>query len=460
MTKCTLYLVDDDPEIREGLTMSLESEYKLKSFSDAEAAIKAIKKIQPDLVLLDIGLPNMDGLEALKIIKEISSEIIVIMITAYEDINSVIYAMKIGAYDYVIKPLYLESLEKTLENAYNTIRLKKEVQILQEKYLLDNIPCFIGESDSIQEVMDVIGMVAKSLTTPILILGETGTGKELIAKAVHFRSPNFRGPFITVNCASIPKELTESELFGYERGAFSGAKSTGKKGLVEEAAKGTLFLDEVGELTLEGQAKLLRFLESGEFYKVGGTKKLHVQTRIVSATNKNLEEMIAQNLYRSDLYFRLSVIKIRVPSLNERKEDIIPLARYYFLAFCNKFSKELSKISSQVEAALMNRSWPGNIRELKNLLERGVLTCKGSELTMQDLELTEDNKNPKTNQMKNSFLPLSSKGIDIDELHKQMGKFYIEEAFKLAEGNECKAAKLLNLNHHTFRYRRKKLQET
>ena len=270
MIQYSIYIVDDEETIREGVSMALEANYQVKAFATAEGAMDAMKDHPPDLVLLDIGLPGMDGIEALGKIKDLYPDVLLIMITAYEDINTVISAMKLGAYDYVVKPLYMDALEATVRNALETIRLRKEVQALQEEYLRENLPCFIGESNAIQDVMEFIGMVAKSPDTPILIIGETGTGKELIAHAVHYRSPNFKGPFITVNCAAIPKDLIESELFGYEKGAFSGARASGKKGLIEEAANGTLFLDEVGDLSPEAQAKLLRFLEDGEFYRVGG----------------------------------------------------------------------------------------------------------------------------------------------------------------------------------------------
>ncbi|MBW1993946.1 MAG: sigma-54-dependent Fis family transcriptional regulator, partial [Deltaproteobacteria bacterium] len=313
MITYTIYVVDDEQTIREGITMALESDYRMRAFITAESALKAIEKKPPDLVLLDIGLPGMSGIEALKEIKRLYPHILIIMITAYEDINTVISAMKSGAYDYVVKPIHMEGLEVTIRNAFQTIRLRKEVQILQEKYLKENLPCFIAESNAIQNVMEFIDTVAKSPDTPILIMGETGTGKELLASAIHYRSPNFKGPLMTVNCAAIPKDLIESELFGYEKGAFSGASTSGKKGLIEEAANGTLFLDEIGDLSFEAQAKLLRFLEEGEFYRVGGTKKIHVKTRVVSATNKNLDRMMEEGQFRKDLFFRLSVIKVQVP---------------------------------------------------------------------------------------------------------------------------------------------------
>jgi len=226
MIPYTIFIVDDEQTVREGITMSLEEgQYNVKAFSEAESAIDSIKNQPPDLVLLDVGLPGMSGTEALQIIKEHSPEVLVIMITAYEDIQTVISAMKLGAYDYIVKPIYMETLEVSIHNALSTVRLRKEVQILQEKYIVENMPCFIGESNAIQDVMAFIEMVAKSPDTPILILGETGTGKELIASAIHYRSPNFKGPFVPVNCAAIPKDLIESELFGYEKGAFSGART-------------------------------------------------------------------------------------------------------------------------------------------------------------------------------------------------------------------------------------------
>ena len=281
MVAYSIYVVDDDSDMREVLSLALESKFQVKTFSTAGSAIEVIKDNPPDLILLDIGLPDMSGVDALREIKEIHPEALVIMVTASTDINTAISTMKLGASDYMTKPINVDALEISVRNALDKIRLRKEVQVLQEKYLKENIPCFVGESNAIQDVMQFVDKVAKAVDTPVLILGETGTGKELIASAIHYKSPNFNGPFLTLNCSAIPKDLIESELFGYEKGAFTGAKAAGKKGLVEQAADGTLFLDEVGDLSLEAQAKLLRFLEEGEYYRVGGTKKLQIQTRVV-----------------------------------------------------------------------------------------------------------------------------------------------------------------------------------
>ena len=460
MISYSLFVVDDEESIREGIKTALEEDYQIEAFPTAEVAIKGIENKAPDLVLLDIGLPGMSGIEALGKIKNLCPDILVIMITAYEDVDTVISAMKLGAYDYVIKPINMDGLEVTIRNALETIRLKKEVQTIQEKYLKENLPCFIGESNVIHDIMDFMAMVAKSPDTPILILGETGTGKELIATAIHYRSPNFRGPLATVNCAAIPKDLIESELFGYEKGAFSGASSTGKKGLIEESENGTLFLDEVGDLSLEAQAKLLRFLESGEFYRVGGTKKSCIKTRVVSATNKDIEDLIEKGLFRKDLYFRLGVIKMTIPSLNERRDDIIPIAKFFLYEFSQKFNKKFADISPPVKMALKEHKWSGNVRELKNTIERGVLIGKEPELTLQDLGIGKIERDEVFDQDKRDigFPPIPPEGIDLASVERALEKIYIEEALKISKGNESKAAKLLNINHHTYRYRRKKLQ--
>ena len=458
MIRYSIALIDDDSFLREGIMTSLKRDYQIVGFSEAESAIGAMEKDVPDLLLLDINLPGMSGLEALKKIKGLYPHILIVMITGLDDIDTVISAMKLGAYDYVVKPIHMESLEVTIRNAFQTIKLRKEVQALQEKYIEENLPCFIGESHAIQDVLHFVAMIAKSPDTPVLILGETGTGKELIASAIHYRSPNFKGPFITINCASIPKDLMESELFGHEKGAFSGANPLGKRGLIEEAANGTLFLDEIGDLTLEGQAKLLRFLEEGEFYRIGGTKKIKIHTRVVAATNKDPDSMIQKDLFRKDLYFRLGV-RIQIPSLNHRREDILPIAKHFLMEFSRKMEKKLISISQEAENALKEYDWQGNVRELRNVIEQGVLLSKGSELTLQDLSLGMARKGQSPEHESTAHLsplPLPD-GTDLTSLLESIEKNYLEQALKLAGNNETKAAQLLHLNHHTFRYRRRKL---
>jgi two-component system response regulator AtoC len=454
-----LYVVDDEFSITESIKIALASSYAIETFADAESAIEAMADSPPDLVLLDVGLPGMDGIAALDVIKSRNPDMLVIMITAYEDIQTVVAAMKRGAHDYVVKPLHLDSLEVSIQKALDTIRLRKEVQQLQARCLEEHLPCFIGESRAILDVMDFIHDVAQSPDTPVLLTGETGTGKELIASAIHYHSPNYQGPLATVNCAAIPTELIESELFGYEKGAFSGAGPAGKKGLIEAADQGTLFLDEVGDLSLEAQAKLLRFLEQGEFYPIGGTTCKTIHARVVAATNKNVAAMIQADRFRRDLYFRLGVIQVEIPSLNERREDIIPLAKHFLDAFNTKFSKTIAGLTAETEQALLHHRWTGNVRELKNLIERGVLICKTTDLTPVDLGLASgiSNADPHPERRVPDFPPLPETGVDLNAIEASMERYYIETAYDMAAGNESKAAKLLGLNHHTYRYRRKKL---
>jgi two-component system response regulator AtoC len=307
--------------------------------------------------------------------------------------------------------------------------------------------------------MELVAKVAQSPDTPVLIQGETGTGKELIAKAVHYKSPNFKGPMVAVNCAAVPKELIESALFGYEKGAFTGAEKAGKAGLVEEAAEGTLFLDEVGDLSMEAQAKLLRFLEQGEYYRVGGTKKHAVRTRIISATNKDLLDLVQKGLFRLDLYHRFAVVKLELPSLAQRPDDIIPMAKQFLMEFSRKFEKTFNGITPEAEVALKDYHWPGNVRELKNLIERGVLLSEGPELRLEDLDLKDVNGCQRAPVPQNGYrLPsVDPSGIDFSAIIADIEKLYFKEALKLAKNNESKAAQLLNLTRDKFRYRRNKL---
>jgi len=459
MISYAIYIVDDEETVRDGIYLALEGDYHVEAFASAEAVLEAVASRVPDLVLLDIGLPGINGIEALDQIKGMNPEILVIMITAYEDINTVISAMKQGAYDYVVKPLHMDALRVTIENALETVRLRKEVQNLQEKYITENLPYFVAESNAVQDVMAFVKTVAQSPDTPVLVMGETGTGKEWIAGAIHYRSPNFKGPFVPVNCAAIPKDLIESELFGYDKGAFSGARSEGKKGLIEAATGGTLFLDEVGDLSLDAQAKLLRFLEGGEFYRLGETSKVCVKSRVIAATNKDLERMMEEDLFRRDLYFRLAVVVVYIPSLNERREDIPHLAKHFVVEFGKKLNKTFTGITPEAMEVLQTYNWTGHVRELKNIIERGVLIGKGPALQLEDLGIrdTPMSKPQKKADQDISFPPIPPTGVDLPTLQDELETFYIREALRIAKGNESKAARLLNMNHHTFRYRKKRL---
>ncbi len=371
---------------------------------------------------------------------------------------TVVAAMKQGAYDYLVKPPDMNALVITVRNALETVRLKKEIRHLQQDYIEKNLPTYISRSAVMDKIMKTVRTVAQSIDTPVLILGETGTGKELIAQHLHYHSPNFKGAMVAVNCAAIPKNLIESELFGYEKGAFSGADATGKIGLVEKAADGTLFLDEVADLSSEAQAKLLRFLESGEYFRVGGTQRQRVPTRIVSATNKDLSALAEQGLFRKDLYFRLAVVKIMVPSLNERHEDVLAIAKYFLERFSRKFQKAFSAISHEAIEALQCHHWTGNVRELRNIIERAVLLNDGPQLTLKHLGM-EDEPHPSVGNDAtgaNALPGLTPDGIDLLSILQTIEEQYFDEALTLAQGNESKAAKLLGLSRDKFRYRRRK----
>ncbi len=453
----SLYIIDDEQSIRASVVAGLKKLYQIRAFSSAEDALREITQDRPDLVLLDIGLPGMSGLAALQEIKKLHPDALVIMITAFDGIDTVIAAMKYGAYDYVVKPLQLDTLRVSIGNALESIRMRKEIQALQEQFLRENVPCFIGESNVIQDVMGFVEKVARSADTPIIILGRTGTGKELIAKAIHYKSPNFGGPFIAINCAAIPRELIESELFGYEKGAFSGAMPGGKKGLIEEAAEGTLFLDEIGDLSPGAQAKLLRFLQDGEYYRVGSSQMLTVKTRVVSATNRDLEKMISQEQFREDLYYRLAVIKVELPSLDQRRDDILPIARYFLAEFAARHGRRFTGITPEAEEFLMGCTYKGNVRELRNIIERGVLVGAGPLLELADMGMQPNQRT--TLQQKipagGPFTILPDEGIDLEALEEQ----YIREAYRKAGGNEMKAAQLLGMTYYAYRYKRKKLKD-
>jgi DNA-binding NtrC family response regulator len=454
-----IFVVDDEQVALDGMAMALRKYYRVSKFTSAEPALEAMGQAHPHLVLLDIGLPGLSGLEALERIKAESPETVVIMITAYEDVQTVVTAMKNGAHDYLVKPLHMDGLLVTVAHALENLSLKNEIHALHEKYLTEDSPCFIGASNAMLGVMDIVNKVAKSPDTPIHIAGETGTGKELIAQAIYYRSPNMKGPLVTVNCAAIPKDLIESELFGYEKGAFSGADAAGKTGLVEKAHQGALFLDEVADLSLEAQAKILRFLESGEFYRVGSTKKRSIRTRVISATNRNLEKQIEVGAFRQDLYYRLAVVKIEAPSLNERPDDILPIAEHYIKLFCAKLGRNPAELSEEAQTALPRHRWKGNVRELRNMVERAVIVAEGRTIRPGDLGLGLQPATVWAGDQASINLPLfTGAGVDLPGILAGIEKYYLDQALTAAGHKESAAARLLGLSRDTFRYRRKQYE--
>ena len=456
-------IVDDDPAQRRILEEVIKRlGYPTKTAASGDKALDIL--LGPDaggisLVLLDLVMPGTDGIEVLNKLNGKPGIPPVIVETANGSIDAAITAMRAGAVDFVVKPASPERLECSIKNALKIEQLSGEITRIKKKVQGKlTFADLIISTDTMERVVS-LGKRAAASNIPVLIEGESGVGKELIARSIQGESERAGGPFVVVNCGAIPENLIESTLFGHEKGSFTGAHEK-RIGKFQEADGGTLFLDEVGDLSLEAQAKLLRFLEAGEFYRIGGTKKLHLKTRVVSATNKEIEKMTDENLFRKDLFFRLGVIKVQIPSLNERREDIIPLAKHFMYEFSKKFKKKFTGISQQTIDSLVAYNWTGNVRELKNLIERGVLTGRGPELGLQAIGLEELTKGKDLEPAlhRTPFAPIPPEGIDLSSVEKAMEKFYIDEAFKMAKGNESKAAKLLNINHHTYRYRRRKLQ--
>ncbi|MQL51329.1 response regulator [Desulfofundulus thermobenzoicus] len=388
MAKLVL-VVDDEASVREALTDVLETAgYRVETAAGGREGLEKIEKLSPDAVLMDIRMPGMDGIQVLEQARQKNQQVPIILITAYGSTETTIRAMKLGAFDYITKPFKLDELLAIVEKAVSTHDLAKKVNAGKpEKDGLElEEEIMIGQSPAIQAVYKAIGRIVDSNVT-VLIRGESGTGKELVARAIHLNSPRRDKPFIKINCASIPETLLESELLGYEKGAFTGAGNR-KPGKFELAHQGTIFLDEIGEMSPATQAKLLRVLQEKEFERVGGTETIKVDVRILAATNKNLEQSIQEGNFREDLFFRLNVVEIWVPPLRERKEDIPALAEFFLKKSAREFNKNVTGFSPQAMQLLMGYHWPGNIRELKNVCERAVLMAVGPVITTEEIPLS------------------------------------------------------------------------
>lgn len=444
--KFRILIIDDEPILRQSLVIALEnSGYEVLATGTGEEGLEIFEKENPDIVILDHWLPGINGDEVLRRIKEKSQEIPVILITAQGSIEMAVSLMKMGAFDFLVKPFDLSKIEELIERGIERIRLKKEVEWLrnqyQERFRSGGI---IGVSKKMKEVLELAEKVAKSSETTILIEGETGTGKELLAEYIHFLSPRSSFPFVPINCGAIPKDLIESELFGYEKGAFTGALEKGKLGRIETAEKGTLFLDEVGELSLSAQVKILRILEEKEYYKVGGVEKKRADIRIISATNKDLESEVKRGNFREDLYFRLNVVKIFIYPLRERKEDIVPLFKFFLDRFNEQFKKSFVNISEEALSIILSYPWPGNIRELRNAVERIVLLENGDTILPKHLNFLREKEG------RIEFTPvIPPNGVILDEIEKK----YILEALKIKRGNKLQAAKMLGISRSALLYR-------
>jgi two-component system, NtrC family, response regulator AtoC len=463
MTKASILIIDDDETIRYFLPRDLEAEgFQVTTAETGQAGLRAMERESVDLVLLDIRLPDLTGIEVLQRIREQWPEQIVVMLTGEPDHETAVSAMRLGARDYLTKGKPIrEELLLVLARELSSQRLGREVQHHRRERSQKFSREFVrGQSIAMERVYTVVEQVAGSESTSVLIEGESGTGKELIAHWIHDLSARKDKAMLEVNCAAIPRELLESELFGHEKGAFTDARQQ-KQGLLELAHGGTLFLDEVGEMSLTIQVKLLRVLERMTFKRVGGTKDITVSVRIISATNQNLETMVREQRFREDLYYRLKVVPIRVPALRDRREDILPLARHFLEQFNRAFSKGFHSIEPEAERILLSYPWPGNIRELRNLFERIVLLNQGDRIQAQHLNAAIATPAPRTDSQMDSLRQVLESGqfpdagIDLEGALGAVEREIIQRAFDWTRGNQSRTATLLQMKRDKLRYRMK-----
>ena len=444
MPKSTILVVDDEPLIRWSLTERLKSEgYEVCEAETGAAALDALSE-GVDLVLLDYKLPDTDGVTVLRKIKEFDQDILVILLTAYASVETAVEAMKLGAYHFANKPFNLDEVVATVERALETTRLRREVRQYRTNaarpYTQQSL---VGTSPSIAALRQLVARVATSPASTVLLTGESGTGKDLIAKIIHYTSDRATRPFMNITCSALPEQLLESELFGHERGAFTDARLQ-KRGLLETADGGTVFLDEIGEMVPALQAKLLRFLEEKAFKRVGGTHDIRVDVRVIAATNRDLEQEVAKGRFRSDLYYRLNVLPIAIPPLRAHAADVPLLVEYFIDGFNAEFRKRVVGASPAAYTLLQQYGWPGNVRELRNVVERAMLLSDSHRLDAQDFSaLTQ------TAAASAEDFELPAQGVSLEEVERSL----VVQALKRAGGNQTKAAALLGLNRDQIRYR-------
>jgi len=451
-------VVDDERLIRSGLCRALmDAGHVPGQAATASEAIEAIGREMPDLVLLDFKLPDRSGIEVLRAIRKASPRTPVVMITAHASVGGAVEAMKEGAYDYIGKPFEMEELIQTVGRALEAGQLREEVAHAREtarrESALENI---VAESPAMKAVTRLVGRIAESEASTILLLGESGVGKGLVARALHFAGPRWDRPFMNITCTALPEALLESELFGHERGAFTDAKAQ-KKGLFELADGGTIFLDEIGDLPQGMQGKLLRVLEDKAFRRVGGTRDIQVSVRIVAATNKDLAKEVEAGRFRGDLYFRLKVIPIEIPPLRDRVEDLLPLAEGFIRHFDRELRKSVEGLDANARTLMKAYPWPGNVRELRNAIERGVLLSDGPVLTPEDLP-SEIRSVGETGgdepHVSGETFRLPTAGVNLETLERD----FVVQALERSRGNRTRAARLLGLNRDQIRYRIEKFQ--
>jgi len=452
MAEARILVVDDEYLIRWTLQQNLEKEgYEVILSETGEDGLEKMKEEAPDIVLLDIKLPGMDGYEVLEEALKIDPGIVPIMITAYEDVEGVVRAMKLGAFDYITKPFDFSKVLISVQKSLETSKLKREVTRLRaEKRIWVGFQDIIVVSKEMARVFETAEKIAQSDASTVLIQGETGTGKELIAHAIHDRSKRKNMPFITVNCAGFPENLLENELCGHEKGAFTDAKEV-KKGLLEMADGGTLFLDEIGDMGLSLQAKLLRLVEQKTFRRMGGVKDIQANVRIVTATNKDLLKQKEEGKFREDLFYRINVASLKIPPLRERTDDILPLTKYFIHKYNEDFHKNIQKISKGVEEFFLDYRWPGNVRELRNVIERTMLLGEEEALLMEHLPI-EILGQVSREGVTIEGISIPPEGISLEKVEEAL----VRRALKMTNGNQTKAAKLLDISRDALRYRMQK----
>jgi len=452
-SKRRILIVDDEAGVRESLRMVLKDNYEPVAVGSGTDALDALAAGPFDVVLLDIVMPGMDGLELLEEVRSRYPRVPVIMLTATKTVKTAVGAMKLGAFDYVTKPFDVDELRVILDKATENAALVREVEELRHevgrRYQLDNI---IGKSPKMQEVFRTVHTVAP-LKTTVLITGESGTGKELIAKAIHYGSPRIRKPLVTLNCAAIPENLLESELFGHEKGSFTDAIQK-KLGQFELAHGGSLFLDEIGEMGAATQAKLLRVLEHGEFLRVGGQRPVNVDVRIIAATNRDLTAAIKDASFRPDLYYRLNVVAVHLPPLRERRDDLVLLIRHFVAAKCRDMNIPEKVVRPEAADALLRYPWPGNVRELENLIERILVLSEGPQITLEELPDNVKRTEASPGNLRDQVLAgRKSLGSAVDEFEREI----IAEALQQTDFNQTRAAEMLGTTRRILKYRMDKL---
>jgi len=446
--KLSLLIVDDDEVMRDTLSDVLKKKgYEVSVASSGNEALSAIRKNIVDLIVLDMRLPDLDGIEVLKRVKEFDTEILVIMMTAYSDVQTAVSAMKSGAYHYINKPFELEELTLLIEKGLETKSLINEVRRLRRQQKGDYQDIHIhGTSPQIQSVKELIAMISKTQKTSVLIQGESGTGKELVANAVHYSSKRSQRPLMKINCSAIPDSLLESELFGYEKGAFTDAKAT-KKGLFELADGGTVFLDEIGDMKPFLQSKILRFLETQSFMRVGGEREIKVDVRIIAATNKDLETLVSEGIFRKDLYYRLKVVVVEMPPLRERPEDILLLCNLFIEENNREHGKNVKGFASEAKQFMTQYHWPGNVRELRNVVERAMILSERDLIDQEQLPF-ELRSNERPGWVTPNPNPVEfTEDMSLDAVEK----IHISHVLKKLEWNKSRAAKVLGVSRATLR---------